>query len=397
MDTLSATPLDFDFHSTASSPYATAPASPEPFGQSGHHLYNLSAPTSPTQPSSPHLNSLFFREINRSRRSLSAIPFHWEDSPGVPKHKDSAEEGAEDDFEFDFSGQLDIRASASAEELFDGGKIRPLKLPPRLQVGSVDGGSGSLSPRTPRSRFSPKKKFAQRKDFDPFVKALEETRKSEAPAFQLGELPPVRGRDRNIGPLSSSSNYPRRATRSLSPLRVSDIVFDEEASKVPYSPTTSATAQPTSNAVSNKGDNTMASYFSSLLSSISFSKGYRKWSFRDFLLFRSASEGRGTRQDPLRRYATVSRKVAVAAAEDARSCSFRSTDSTGSSVSRSRRRSRANLSAHEIHYTKNRAASEEMRKKTFLPYKQGLLGCLGFNPGMNEKLARGFESLTTRG
>lgn len=86
MEMLSATPLDFDFHSAASSPYATAPASPQPFGQS-HHFYNLSAPTSPTQ--SPPLNS-FFREINRSRKSLSAIPFGWEASPGVPKHLDTS-------------------------------------------------------------------------------------------------------------------------------------------------------------------------------------------------------------------------------------------------------------------------------------------------------------------
>ncbi|XP_039021581.1 uncharacterized protein LOC120153766 [Hibiscus syriacus] len=36
-------------------------------------------------------------------------------------------------------------------------------------------------------------------------------------------------------------------------------------------------------------------------------------------------------------------------------------------------------SPHELHYTANRAQAEEMRRKTFLPYKQGLLGCLGFS------------------
>ncbi|XP_038984364.1 uncharacterized protein LOC120111391 [Phoenix dactylifera] len=35
-------------------------------------------------------------------------------------------------------------------------------------------------------------------------------------------------------------------------------------------------------------------------------------------------------------------------------------------------------SPHERHYTANRAQAEEMRRKTFLPYRQGLLGCLGF-------------------
>ncbi|KAL1543985.1 hypothetical protein AAHA92_20894 [Salvia divinorum] len=36
--------------------------------------------------------------------------------------------------------------------------------------------------------------------------------------------------------------------------------------------------------------------------------------------------------------------------------------------------------AHELHYTTNRAQAEEMKKKTFLPYRQGLFGCLvGFS------------------
>ncbi|OWM79236.1 uncharacterized protein LOC116194242 [Punica granatum] len=396
MEILPGPPLDFNFHSTASSPYTTAPSSPQPFGHNHRFYDNLSAPTSPTQ-SSPINN--FFRQINRSRKSLSAVPFDWEEKPGVPKHRGrttSTEDGeVDDDFEFDFSGQLDARASASADELFDGGKIRPLKLPPRLQVGSGDNESASLttSPRTPRSRFSPKKKPVQTEDFDPFAKALEETRKTEPP-FQQREQRYTRGRDRNLRPSSSStsSNYFRRGTRSLSPLRVSDIVLDEEANKGPSS--CAAASTQAANSVNPKPDSSAASYFSSLLSSISFTKGYRKWSFRDFLLFRSASEGRGTSRDPLRKYTALSRKAAIIA-EDAKSCSFRSTDSAGSSISRSSRRSRSNLSAHEIHYTENRAVSEEMRKKTFLPYKQGLLGCLGFNPGVNE-LARGIGSMASR-
>ncbi|KAG6430240.1 hypothetical protein SASPL_108303 [Salvia splendens] len=36
-------------------------------------------------------------------------------------------------------------------------------------------------------------------------------------------------------------------------------------------------------------------------------------------------------------------------------------------------------SAHELHYTAKRAKAEELKKKTFLPYRQGLLGCLGFS------------------
>ncbi|KAK1351980.1 Dentin sialophosphoprotein-like [Heracleum sosnowskyi] len=32
------------------------------------------------------------------------------------------------------------------------------------------------------------------------------------------------------------------------------------------------------------------------------------------------------------------------------------------------------------HYTANRAQSEEMKKKTYLPYRQGIFGCIGVNP-----------------
>ncbi|KAE8728467.1 dentin sialophosphoprotein-like [Hibiscus syriacus] len=36
-------------------------------------------------------------------------------------------------------------------------------------------------------------------------------------------------------------------------------------------------------------------------------------------------------------------------------------------------------SPHELLYTANRAQAEESRKKIYLPYRQGLLGCLGFS------------------
>ncbi|KAF5953209.1 hypothetical protein HYC85_011153 [Camellia sinensis] len=45
-------------------------------------------------------------------------------------------------------------------------------------------------------------------------------------------------------------------------------------------------------------------------------------------------------------------------------------------------------SAHELHYTANRAQAKEMKKKTFLPYRQGLLGCLGISVCVFECFAR---------
>ena len=102
-------------------------------------------------------------------------------------------------------------------------------------------------------------------------------------------------------------------------------------------------------------------------SSRSPSSSSKKWRLRDFLLFRSASEGRAAEKDPLRKYS-------VAAAEEV--------------IGRRRRRS-----AHEVHYMANKAMSEEMKKKTFLPYKQGILGRLAFNPALHA-ISNGFGSLS---
>ncbi|KAG6653134.1 hypothetical protein CIPAW_05G053900 [Carya illinoinensis] len=302
-------PVDFNFDSSCSSPYMTAPSSPQRFGN-----FYFSAPTSPTRASA------FYHEATNNGES------------------DNDNDGGED-FEFDFSGHLE-RTSLSADELFDGGKIKPLKPPPRLQVG-IGANDHSVSISSPR------------KDFDPFAAAIEETRKK-------GELDQRQGREQE------QKSFLRRGTRSLSPLRVSDLVL---ASNTKASTPSSSSA------------------YSSFLSSFSFSQGYRKWRLKDFLLFRSASEGRATGKDPLTKYAVLSKNKL---AEDIKNSSFRSTDSSGS-VSSSRRR--GPVSAHEKHYTVNRAVSEEMRRKTFLPYKQGLLGCLGFNPGVHE-VTKAFGSLT---
>ncbi|XVF45174.1 hypothetical protein PTKIN_Ptkin02bG0183800 [Pterospermum kingtungense] len=386
--------MDFNFDSTCSSPYMTAPSSPQRFGN-----FFFSAPTSPTRASS----ASFYRELNDLSRATSssssfAVPFEWEEKPGTPKRKafdgrsvnrdddrmsynDGDRDGDGDeceDFEFNFSGQLE-RSSLSAEELFDGGKIRPLKPPPGYdhQFSST-----VSSPRSPKSRAF------RKKDVDPFEAALEKSRKrvvllKEPPQQQQDPKNIQRGRQqRTSGSFSSSSsssyNYVHKKSRSLSPFRVSDIMFEQEE-------TPSQQSQKTN--MASTTSNNPKSYVSSILSAMSFSRsGNRKWKLKDLLLFRSASEGRATSKDPLQKYAILSKKEP----EDVKNSSFRSTESVGS-VSGSRRR--APVSAHELHYTANRAVSEEMRRKTFLPYKHGLLGCLGFNRGMHE-ITRSIGSLT---
>ncbi|KVI06890.1 EF-Hand 1, calcium-binding site-containing protein [Cynara cardunculus var. scolymus] len=73
--------------------------------------------------------------------------------------------------------------------------------------------------------------------------------------------------------------------------------------------------------------------------------------------------------DPLKKYAMITKGE-----QNVKNSSFRSNDGDGS----------RKVSAHEIHYTANRAVAEEMRRKTFLPYKSGLLGCLGFHHNLHE-------------
>ncbi|KAF5817740.1 hypothetical protein HanXRQr2_Chr02g0056581 [Helianthus annuus] len=89
----------------------------------------------------------------------------------------------------------------------------------------------------------------------------------------------------------------------------------------------------------------------------------RKWSLLDLLLFRSSSDGRAMDRDPLKKYSANFRKYD----QDIRN---------PGSVSKRRGR----VSAHELHYNVNRAVSNDMKKKTYLPYKQGILGRFSFNP-----------------
>jgi hypothetical protein len=95
----------------------------------------------------------------------------------------------------------------------------------------------------------------------------------------------------------------------------------------------------------------------------SSSKGHRKWRLKDLCLFRSASEGRA---DPIKKYSSLFR---------------RQEEKQGSSGTP--------VSAHELHYKTNRAVSEDLKKKTFLPYNRGIFGRLAFNPALHQ-LSNGF-------
>lgn len=305
------TATEINFDSTTSSPYITAPSSPTRFGNNNPFFF--SAPTSPSPSTS------------------SNIPFDWEDQSRTPKKRSASD--FDDDFEFNFSGQLEKTSFSAADELFDGGKIRPLR-----------------SSLTPPALSSPgSSKVLEREVTD-------------------------RGRDPSPG---SSSRYDRKGSRSMSPLRVSDIMVEDDE------------VQSTKMVASNTSNQKSSVFLSAILFP---GRAYKKWKLKDLLLFRSASDGRPVpTKESLKRYDILTKREA----EEARSSSIRSIESSDSSVSMSRRRHGAVVSAHEIHYTENRAVSEELRRKTFLPYKQGWLGCLGFNPAVHEIARVGSLSRTS--
>ena len=242
------TSTELNFDSTTSSPYITAPSSPTRFGN--NNAFFFSAPTSPSPSTST------------KKRSVSDF---------------------DDNFEFNFSGQLDKSYFSAADELFDGGKIRPL---------------GPSLPPTAVS--SPRSSFLEREVSD-------------------------RGRDPSPG---STTRYERKGSRSMSPLRVSDIMVDEEE------------AHESAKMVACNTSNQKSSVF---LSAILFpGRAYKKWKLKDLLLFRSASDGRPVpTKESLKRYDILTKKEA----EERKNSSVRSRESCDSPVSRSRRRHGAAICA----------------------------------------------------
>ncbi|CAN6274346.1 unnamed protein product [Urochloa humidicola] len=212
-----------DDASVAGNPFlataVTAPPSPNPFehlppGASDADPFDLfqhftSAPASPARAAAIYAefdtaggggkvvggDAAFQPRVSYSTVA-STVPFEWEEKPGKPKAEFAAAatvEGGEavDDADFDFGVLLDKAAQAreltAADELFDEGKIRPLKPPPRLLEGG--GGSVGSSPRSARSvMWSPRLRRSVVRpgggadaDFDPFAAALAKAANAPSP------------------------------------------------------------------------------------------------------------------------------------------------------------------------------------------------------------------------
>ncbi|KAF8660824.1 hypothetical protein HU200_057413 [Digitaria exilis] len=213
----------------AGGPFLTAPPSPNPFDLlppatprlTGGNPFDLfhhftSAPASPRRAAAIYAH---FADGNgdddeedgfQPRGSYatgggSSVPFEWEERPGTPKRGLGAEAAAWEDSDFEFGTVAADKAAlpetlTTADELFEKGKIRPLKpqlmktgdepkvRPLKPPPGLLDGGSVASSPRSPAmargaGMWSPRRRsrVGSGVDFDPFAAALLEATKAPSP------------------------------------------------------------------------------------------------------------------------------------------------------------------------------------------------------------------------
>jgi len=108
--------------------------------------------------------------------------------------------------------------------------------------------------------------------------------------------------------------------------------------------------------------------------------GSKKWRLKDLFLFRSASEGRATgggSKDPLFKYTMLSPSTSFSHPQKLKS-------GDGSASMRKGRGSTA--SASDMPYATNRAAAEDMRRRTTTPlpfHRNSLFGYLRSNPAIH--------------
>ncbi|KAJ0246415.1 Uncharacterized protein HA466_0169560 [Hirschfeldia incana] len=354
-----------DLGSACSTPFVSAPSSPgrdpPPPG------YFFSAPSSP---------------IHFFLRTASAATS--EKSKKLDSSSSSSPGGG--DFEFDFSSRLSSSSGplggaptmTSAEELFSNGRIKPMKLSSHLQRPQI---------------------------LAPLIDL--ETEEGEDDGEEDGGGVSRRGRD-----LKLRSRSVHRKARSLSPLRnaayqwneeeeeevgvvvveeseVKECIrklqedYEEEETKNNNENATSAETTPSCSASSSR--------------SSSYGRNSKKWIFIKDLLHRSKSEGRGNGKEKFWSNISFSpsnfkdkklkSQPLPGEAENAenkkqkqkQTAPAKKSPIAGKPTNGIAKRRGSQPSAHELHYTTNRAQAEEMKKRTYLPYRHGLFGCLGFS------------------
>ncbi|KAJ8572812.1 hypothetical protein K7X08_009323 [Anisodus acutangulus] len=339
-----------DIDSSCSTPYVSAPSSPGR-GQP-HSGFYYSAPASPM-----HFVLSTVSVKNAASTSIS--------SPSE---------------DFDFSARLTTDGAAadgsmsSADELFLNGQIRPMKLSTHLKRPQV------LAP----------------------LLDLDENEEEEEKGF--------RGRD-----LKLRNRSLRRRTRSMSPLRTTSYEwqedFEEELEVVAVKEKKENEEIKEDDEENETSNETTPCPAGSSSRSSSVGRSSKRWVFLKEFLYRSKSEGRnnthkfwsGISFSPVK-----DKKIEKNSASDSANTSETKKGKQNGNTKEGKKKPvngsvigkrRVPPSPHELHYTTNRAQSEEMRKKTFLPYRQGLLGCLGFSSksyGAMNGFARALNPVSSR-
>ncbi|KAL2895116.1 Soluble guanylate cyclase 88E [Bienertia sinuspersici] len=331
--------LEFDFNSGRTTPCGSSPSTPRRFGDE----YYFSAPTSPA-PSSPiWMSSMIHGGVdghdyiasNNNERGLYVTNKKSKSPLVAEKHSEGG----------------DNSMINSSNHLSNGGKHKFETIrSPLLSPQSPSSTKFHHNKKKFWSPFSPKRKKEPQSDETIILDNNKETRTKQ------GKHRETRG---------------RQVTRSLSPLRVSMYPWEEEEGQ------------------NSTQINSISKPPSPTLSLSKSSKGSRKWRLKDLLLFRSASEGRALDiKDPLKKYSYMQWQ------HELNKSSMISQSMQGSNNNNNILSPRKGpISAHELHYTVNKAISQDMKKKSFLPYKQGILGRLAINPTVHA-LAHGFGSLS---
>ncbi|KAJ7530288.1 hypothetical protein O6H91_15G088000 [Diphasiastrum complanatum] len=417
--------------SAGSTPFASAPSSPS---RSKMHDFFYSVPSSPSH---GVLDSL-----DHSTDLQASVPFSWEEAPGTPKrinpcldpdfafislilqdrrslsaptspqrehtsqfepgkgiqnqwgqasgkgqHLQEVEQELDSDFQFTSSAwgeeSLASPKMSSADELFFKGRILPLKLPPRMQglarelapVDSVKCSSSISAPQSP----------------------------SRSP--RSGGAPRIRSILGLKNTSTDAKGNPRQGwAKTLTPLRLLRKDQQQHQAKV----TKNAGSIPLDHQITNSKDSSTKSLESStnhlrildvndIPSQAQNVKGLSNVHGRDG----QHSHRPGLSVQPLPENISVKKwfgkdgdkRTKNGAARSWPRPSARSVLATRSARDTTSSRQGTLPVPHELHYRTNGVTSEQMRRRTFLPYKQTLLGCLGFGYMKFPGLSSTFEAI----
>lgn len=370
-----------DLDSTCSTPYVSAPSSP---GRGAPTGYFYSAPASP----------MHFMQFTASSTT-------WKPSEPAAFLPDTSSSEFEFSSRFSTNDSIAVGSMSSADELFLNGQIRPMKLSTHLQRPQI---------LMPLLDLEVEEDECNGKDDEEFKQSDDSAK---------------RGRD-----LKLRSRSLHRKARSLSPLRNAEFQWHEEEESNRERDVSERNLESRDDDETKHNGTTPSDSTSSSRSSSS-GRNSKKWIFLKDLLYRSKSEGRGNGKEKF--WSSISfspskeRKLHSLTISREEKPSLSLSDSNSSNTTDIKKQKpkpkpketkqgpgkkpavgkptngvakrRVPPSAHELHYTANRAQAEEMKKRTFLPYRHGLFGCLGFSSkgyGALNGLARTLNPVSSR-